>query len=87
MGIRLGDAPNGGAKIGQVVANSPAAKAGIKVGDVITAWNGKTILNADGLTAYVTQSRVGDTVHLTVRRGGETKHLTLTLGNQPATAK
>jgi putative serine protease PepD len=87
MGIRLGDAPNGGAKIGQVVPNSPAATAGLKAGDVITAWNDKTILNADGLTAYVTQSRVGDTVHITVRRGGETKHLTLTLGQQPATAK
>ena len=87
MGMRIGDAQNGGAKIGQVVAGSPAAKAGIKMGDVITAYNGKSILNADALTAYVTQSRVGDTVTLTVRRGGETKHLTLTLGNQPSLAK
>jgi putative serine protease PepD len=87
MGVRLGDGPNGGAKIGLVVAGSPAAKAGVKVGDVITEYNGHSILNANALTAYVTQSSVGDKVTLTVSRGGQTKHLTLTLGNQPSTAK
>jgi putative serine protease PepD len=87
MGVRIGDAPNGGAKVGNIVANSPAAQAGLKVGDVITAYNGTNILNADALTASVTQSQVGDTVTLTVRRGGETKHLTLKLGTQPAVLK
>lgn len=86
MGVRIGDATGGGAKIGLVVPGSPAAKAGLKKGDVITAYNGKSVLNADALTAYVTQSHVGDTVTLTVRRGGATKHLSLTLGNQPAAA-
>jgi putative serine protease PepD len=87
MGVRIGSAANGGAKIGQIVAGSPAAKAGLKVGDVITAYNGKTVLGPDTLTAYVTQSHVGDSVTLTIRRAGTTKHITLTLGNQPAVAK
>ena len=87
MGVRIGDAPNGGAKIGQVTAGSPAASAGLKKGDVITAFNGKSVLNADALTAYVTQSSVGEKVTLTVHRGGTTKQLTLTFGNQPAGAK
>jgi putative serine protease PepD len=87
MGVRIGDAANGGAKVGRVVAKSPAAAAGLKVGDVITAYDGKSILNADALTAAVTQSQVGDTVTLTVHRDGKTKQLTLTLGNQPSTAK
>jgi len=65
----------------------PAAAAGLKAGDVITAYNGKTVLNADALTAVVTQSTVGEHVTLTVNRGGTTKHLTMTLGNQPAAAK
>jgi putative serine protease PepD len=87
MGVRVGDAPAGGAQLGLVVAGSPAAKAGLKKGDVITGYNGKNVLNADALTAYVTQSRVGEQVTLTVHRGGTTKHLTMTLGNQPATTK
>ena len=83
MGVRIGDSPTGGAKVGLVVAGSPAANAGLKKGDVITKYNGKTLLNADALTAVVTQSTVGEKVTLTVVRGGETKHLTMTLGNQP----
>ncbi len=87
MGVRIGDGPNGGAEVGRVYAGTPADKAGLKKGDVITAWNGKSILNADALTAYVTQSHPGDSVTITVRRAGATKHLTLTLGVQPAVAK
>ena len=87
MGVRIGDSPNGGAKVGLVVAGSPAANAGLKQGDVITAYNGKSILNADALTASVVQSTVGQKITLTVVRGGETKQLTMTLGNQPAAAK
>jgi putative serine protease PepD len=87
MGVRVGNAPNGGAKIGLVVAGSPAAAAGLKKGDVITGYNGKKVLNADALTAIVTQSTVGEKVTLTVQRGGTTKQLTMTLGNQPSAAK
>jgi len=87
MGVRIGDATGGGAKIGQVVSGTPAAEAGLKVGDVITAYNGKSILNADALTSAVTQSHAGDKVALTIRRAGATKHLTLTLGVQPAILK
>jgi putative serine protease PepD len=84
MGVRIGDAPGGGAKIGQVKAGSPAATAGLKVGDIITAYNGKSILNADALTASVTQSSVGEKVTFTIRRDGKTKQITVTLGNQPS---
>ena len=87
MGVRIGDAPSGGAKIGLIVAGSPAAKAGLKKGDVITAVDGKSIATADALTAYVTQASVGDSVTLTVHRGGATKHLKLTFANQPSLAK
>jgi putative serine protease PepD len=86
MGVRVGDATGGGAKVGLVLAGTPAANAGLKKGDVIVAYNGKSLLNADALTALVTQSKVGQSVTLTVHRGGETKHLTITLGNQPSAA-
>jgi putative serine protease PepD len=86
MGVQIGTPTAGGAKIGRVVSNSPAAQAGLKKGDVITKWNGQKVLDANTLTAFVTQSQVGDTVQLTVLRDGKTVHLTLTLGNQPADA-
>jgi putative serine protease PepD len=84
IGVHIGDAPNGGAKIGSVRAGSPAAKGGLEKGDVITKYNGKSVLNADALTAYVTQSHVGDKVTFTISRDGKTKSITVTLGNQPA---
>jgi putative serine protease PepD len=87
MGVRIGDAPGGGAKVGKVETGSPSATAGLKVGDVITSFNGKTVLTADALTAYVTQSQVGDKVTLTVHRGTATQHITVTLGVQPSAAK
>jgi putative serine protease PepD len=86
MGVRVGDAPNGGAKIGRVVPGSPAAQGGLKVGDVITTYNGKSIPNASALTAAVTQSHVGEKVTFTVQRGGKTMQITVTLGNQPSSS-
>jgi len=77
---------SGGAKVTKVVSGSPAAKAGLKVGDVITALDGKSIASADDLTSAVTNAQPGDKVTLTVRSGGTTKHVTVQLGVQPASA-
>ncbi len=87
LGVKIGTAPTGGVKVGLVVPGSPAAKAGLQKGDVITAFNGKPLIDADALSAAVVQSHVGDSVTLTVDRGGTTKHLTVTLGNQPQSAQ
>jgi putative serine protease PepD len=76
----------GGARITKIVSGSPAQKAGLKVGDVITAFNGKTVTSAGDLTAAVSAAQSGETVTVTVHRGGSTKQLSLTLGVQPASA-
>jgi putative serine protease PepD len=86
MGVEIRTHAGGGAEVGRVVSGSPAAKAGLKQGDVITAYNGKSILDSDALTAQVTSSRPGEVVTLTVTRNGQTKHLKLTLGTQPKSA-
>jgi len=83
VGIRIENV-TGGARITQVVSGSPAAKAGLKVGDVVTAFAGKPIMSADVLTAAVFNARSGATVTLTVRRDGTTKHIPVKLGVQPA---
>jgi putative serine protease PepD len=85
LGVRIASV-SGGARITQVVAGSPAATAGLKVGDVITAFDGKTTSSADDLTAAVTHAKSGDTVTVTVTRGGTTKHVSVQLGVQPTSA-
>ena len=76
----------GGARIASIVSGSPAAKAGLKVGDVITAFDGKAVTSADELTADVTAAKAGETVTVTIRRGGTTKDVSVTLGVQPASS-
>ena len=83
VGVRIEDA-TGGARIATVRSGSPAAKAGLQVGDVITAYDGRAIASADDLTAAVSESEVGQTVTVTVRRHGTTKRLSVTLGVQPS---
>ena len=75
---------SGGAQITEIKKGSPAAKAGLKVGDVVTAFNGNDINSADDLTAAVFHAKSGQTVTVTIRRDGETKHLSVTLGVQPS---
>jgi putative serine protease PepD len=85
VGVLIRSVP-GGARISKIVAGSPAAKSGLKVGDVITAFDGHPVTSADDLTAAVSAAKVGDKATVTVRRGGSTEHLTVTLGVQPASA-
>jgi len=83
VGVRIESVP-GGAKVVKVVSGSPAAKAGLKVGDVITAFDGKTITSADELTAAVAAAKSGENVSVTVKSGGTTKQVSVTLGVQPS---
>jgi putative serine protease PepD len=85
MGVLIRSVPDG-ARVSKVVSGSPAAKSGLRVGDVITAFDGQRITSANDLTAAVTAAKVGDKVTLTVHRGGSTEHLSITLGTQPASA-
>jgi serine protease Do len=66
-----------------VISGSPAAKAGLKSGDVITAVNGTDIDQAHSLTSLLSQHQPGDKLDLTVLRGGKTQHISVTLGSVP----
>ena len=70
-----------GAVVGQVTANGPAAKAGIKAGDVIVAVDGKRIPDADtAIVAIRANHKPGDVVKVTVSRGGSQQTFSVTLG-------
>ncbi len=72
-----------GAMIDQPQADSPAAKAGIAAGDVITAVNGTPIKNARDLARTVGMMAPDTTIKLDILRKGEAKTVTLTLGKMP----
>jgi putative serine protease PepD len=85
VGIRI-EGVSDGAKVTSVQSGSPADKAGLKVGDLITKYDGRTVTSADELTAAVFNSHAGETVSVTVQRDGSTKTLQVKLGVQPSTA-
>jgi len=68
-----------GIKVATVVAGSPAEKAGLKVDDVITTINAKSVANIGELRAEIQKRKVGDEVTLEVRRGAETLRLEVVL--------
>ena len=67
-----------------VIEGSPADKAGVVSGDVITKINDKNIDTEHSLTALLNRYMPGDKVKLTVIRNGQTMTLTATLGNASA---
>ena len=72
-----------GAMVDNPQANSPAAKAGIEAGDVITALNGNAVKDSRDLARSVGAMAPGSQVKLDVLHKGESKTLTLTLGEMP----
>ncbi|HLH74343.1 MAG TPA: trypsin-like peptidase domain-containing protein [Chloroflexota bacterium] len=72
-----------GALIQSVEAGSPADKAGLKAGDVITAVDGTTLDDTHSLANVLLAHKVGDSVQLSVTRGNQSLTLTATLGQRP----
>jgi serine protease Do len=69
-----------GALVAGVSNDTPAAKAGVETGDVITALGGKTISTPRDLSRMVADMTPGSKENLTVWRQGATKDLQLTIG-------
>jgi serine protease Do len=82
MGLRSA----GGALVADVTANGPAAKAGIKNGDVITAFDGKKIADPRSLSRLAADTQIGKTVSIDLLRKGKkiTVHLTVVRLNDGA---
>jgi serine protease Do len=72
-----------GALVGEVEPNAPAAKAGIKTGDVITAVNGKKVNDPRELRLMVGSMTPGTKAHMEINREGRTKMVDVQLGEMP----
>jgi putative serine protease PepD len=73
-----------GALIQEVAPNSPAAKAGLRPGDLVTTIDGKAVENYSEMVASVRSHQPGDKVTLGVTRGGNETTITATLTQRPA---
>jgi len=74
-----------GALVGDVLMNTPAEKADIKPGDVIIAFNGKEIADANSLTLAVSECSPGTQATVKLLRNERTKTVTVVLAELPVT--
>jgi regulator of sigma E protease len=65
------------AEVGKVLDDSPAYRAGLKQGDVITAIDGKAVTKWDEIKGLI-QDKAGKPISITVQREGEAVNLTIT---------
>jgi serine protease Do len=72
-----------GALVAQIIANSPAEKAGLKPGDIIIQFADKQISNPRQLTSEVERAKIGSKFPVTVLRDGKKMTLTVTVEQQP----
>lgn len=82
LGIQ-GDSQPNGVRVIQAQANYGAAQAGIAVGDVVTAIDGKPVKDFDRLTAIIAQHQPGDEVDVVIQRGAQTLTKRVKLSDQP----
>ena len=88
VALQKGETVDGyGVLVGCTVPGLPAAKAGVKKGDVVQKFDGVSLNNGQTLAGVLQLHNPGDTVKLTVLRGGSTQELTATLADRPAQAQ
>ncbi len=84
---RFGLDTDKGVLVYQLYRNSPAFRAGIRPGDVLTAWSGQPIGDTNGLAKLIANTTPGTPVQITVRSGSETRTMPVALGQRPQPAQ
>jgi putative serine protease PepD len=83
LGVAISSA-SAGIKLTEVRSGTPAAKAGLQTGDVITALDGKTVKDAAELQSAIDAKRPGDSVSITYTRNGKSKTVEVKLATRPS---
>jgi serine protease Do len=74
-----------GALVAKVLDDSPAAAAGLQVGDVIVEFNGKKVMRSSGLPPLVGRAKVGEESRLTVIRDKQRRSIGVLIAQLPTT--
>jgi serine protease Do len=72
-----------GALVASVQDGTPAAKAGIQVGDVVVRYNGQGVKDEGSLRDLIARTKPNQSVNVTVHRDGADRNFTVTLGTAP----
>jgi S1-C subfamily serine protease len=83
LGVQMSETDDG-VTIVEVRPDSPAAEAGVQVGDVVTDAGGDPIETADELSDAVASREPGDELELALERDGDEQTITVTLGDRSA---
>ncbi|PTN37019.1 DegQ family serine endoprotease [Desulfonatronum sp. SC1] len=78
----LGLTSTRGALIAEVIPDEPAAKAGLRSGDVVVSINGQTVVDSSSLLRVVAQQTPGESVKVEVMRQGKKQSFAVTLGTR-----
>ncbi len=78
-----GDPAEQGCRVTLIVAGSGAEEAGLRVGDVITAVDGRPVADIWGMMAALRRRQAGDRVRVDFLRGGEPRHVEAVLRARP----
>jgi hypothetical protein len=84
VAAHLGLDEDAGVAVGDVLADSAAARAGLERGDLILAIDGKEIRGPEGLLASLAERKPGEALRMDVVQRGVRKSLDVTLGERPA---
>ena len=63
--------------------DGPAARAGLVVGDIVTAWNAQPLARVRDVMRHLGPDSVGHTINLQVLRGGDPKNVKIVIGERP----
>lgn len=82
-GLTLGDTADEGLQVRRVQPGSPAAKAGLRPGDIVTKLDGKVVSEASALDLLLQEKKAGDSLVVTVLTNGASTDTTITLAEAP----
>ena len=75
--------PSRGAVVQSVLEGSPAAIAGLQVGDTVLTFNGMTVKGVEDLIFEIGKTPVGQSIELNIDRQGESMQISVTIGQRP----
>ena len=83
LGLSTAEGPSG-ATVAEVVPGGPAARAGLRVGDVVVRMDGGRVGEPADVAAAIADRKPRDRIDVEIRRGGRTVEITVELGTRPA---